>query len=316
MKKLLVIGASGSLGAGFIDSYAQEYEIVGTYNSNAISRSDIDAVKLDVTKKDDFSSIPNGIEAVIIFAAAMPAEMSGYDRQRYIDVNITGTLNILEYCRINGIKKVIYIMPFSDVSGSFYTGVPIKESDSRSLNYVGDHAIYSVSKVTACELLEHYHQEYGLQTIIFRIPTVYCCDNKVDYCIDGEPRPKAYISMIRSIRREGKIEVWGEPSNAKDMPYVKDFSRLISKAVEHTSAQGLYNAGTGTPVSLDELVSAMVDVFCDGKAIAKTYMPDKKSQPNFTFDMTKTNDTFSYVPKYNIKEMLVDIFDNIDRDLI
>jgi UDP-glucose 4-epimerase len=315
MKKLLVIGASGSLGNGFVDSYSSKYEIIGTYNSNRITRNDITSIKLDITNKSDFEKIPENIDTILLFSAAMPAEMKGYDRQRYIDVNITGTLNTLEFCRKRKIKKIIYIMTFSDVADSFYTGEPIKESQPRALNYVGDHAVYSISKVAACELLEHYHQQYGLQTILFRIPTVYCCDDKVDYYVDGELKTKAYIKMIRSVVSNKSLELWGNVNHSKDMPYIKDFSRLINQAIEHKTAQGLYNAGTGNPVTLQDFSAAIIKVFGEGHEINITYLPEKSSQPNFTFDMSKTQTTFNYKCEYGIEDMLYDIKENVDPTL-
>lgn len=306
MKKVLVIGASGSLGQGVIDQLSKAYDITGTYLNNVIHRPDIKTHKLDITQESDFTQLDKDYDAVVLIAGAMPATMKGYEQKKYFDVNVYGALNVLEFCRQNNIKKIIYVMSFSDVAGAFYTGIPITESDQRSLNYQGDHAVYAISKVTACELLEHYHQEYGLQTITFRIPTVYCCDDNVTYYVDGKLKTKAYIQMIRSIIHSKKLALWGNIEHAKDMPYVKDFAVLIQKAIEHQSAQGLFNAGTGAPVTLKEFADALVKVFGQGD-INIARFPEKPSQPNFTFDMTKTSSTFDYVPKFNIESMLLDI---------
>ncbi|WP_350594484.1 MULTISPECIES: NAD(P)-dependent oxidoreductase [unclassified Pseudoalteromonas] len=309
MNKVLLIGASGSLGKGITAEIYKKIKVTGTYNNTVIDNKNIDTVQLDITHRDSFQSLDTDYDSVILVAGSMPAAMEGYDQNKYFDVNVTGTLNVLEFCRINNIKKIIYIMTFSDVSGSFYTGVPIKESDQRTLTYTGDHAVYAISKVTACELVEHYHQEYGLQTMIFRIPTVYCCDDNVNYHVDGKPKTKAYMQMIRSVMHNQKLELWGELENAKDMPYIKDFARLILKAIEHPTAQGLFNAGTGNPVSLKEFADAIVDVFAEGDVVLE-HKPEKPSQPNFTFDMSKTETTFDYKPQFGIKDLLIDIKEN------
>ena len=106
---------------------------------------------------------------------------------------------------------------------------------------------------------------------------------------------------------EKKIEIWGNANNAKDMPYIKDFSVLIGKAISHNSAQGIYNAGTGNPVTLNQFVDSIIEVFSDGMPIEKIYLPDCPSQPNFTFDMTRTCEEFDFNVHYNIKDMLNDI---------
>ena len=237
--------------------------------------------------------------------------MAGYQPQSYIDTNITGGLNVLEYCRKAGIKKIIYVMTFSDVSHKFFNGVRIKSDDSRGLTLTGDHAVYAISKVAACDLIEHYHQEYGLQTITFRIPTVYCADDNFNYYVDGVQKTKAYVQMIRSIVSDGKVELWGDPQHAKDMPYIKDFTRLIELGLESESAQGIFNAGTGNPVTLKELIDTMIKVFASDMHVEVTPRPDQPSQPNFTFDMSKTHEVFGFVPEWNLQSMLEDIRDTL-----
>ena len=312
MKNVLVIGASGSLGKGVIEYLKSSYNTTGTYTTRPFAVENIISKKLDIRNTDNFDKLDNNYDAVFLVAGAMPAMMEGYTPQKYIDVNITGTLNVLEFCRKNKIPKLIYVQTFSDVSGSFYTGVPIKDDSKRTLTLTGDHAIYAVSKVAACDFIEHYHQEYGLQTIIFRIPTVYCNDDNVDYYVDGELKKKAYIKMINSIINDSRIEIWGNPKNSKDMPYIKDFAVLISKAIDNDTAQGMFNAGTGRPVSLDELVDTMIDVFSPNKLVDKVYLPNKPSQPNFTFDMEKTKKTFNFENSHSVRDMLVDIKKNLN----
>jgi len=318
MKKLLIIGASGSLGQGLVSSLKKDYDITATYYNNKMMRDDVKTIQLDITDIKSFDKLSNTkYDTVILVAGMMPANMEGYNPQSYIDINITGTLNVLEHCRKQNIHKVIYIMTFSDVAGSFYTGIPIRRDEERSLNYKGDHAVYAITKVTACELLEHYHQEFGMQTITFRIPTVYCNDENYFYYVDGEKKLKAYFQMIKSVAIDKKIEIWGNPDHSKDMPYIKDFARLIGKAVENSIAQGIYNAGTEQPVSLEEFVNAIIQVFSNNPdEVEKIYRPEKPSQPNFTFDMSETNKEFQFNVKYDVISMLEEMKQTIDLDKI
>lgn len=315
-KKVLIIGASGSLGEGICNELNTEYTIAGTYLNNNKNLKNVKNIKLDITDEGDFEKLETNYDALILIAGAMPATMKGYDQKKYIDVNITGTLNVLEFCRKNSIKKIIYIMTFSDRYAHFYNGTPIPATGPVSLNYTGDHAVYAISKVTACELIEHYHQEYKLQTIIFRIPTVYCYDDKVNYYVDGELRTKAYIKMIRNVIHKNEIEIWGDKNNAKDMPYIKDFSRLISLAINHPTAQGIFNAGTGDPVTLEQFVNTIINVFSNGNECRKIYKENSISQPNFTFDMTKTKEIFGFEPQFDIESMLLDLKLNLKKELL
>ncbi|PSU32354.1 NAD-dependent epimerase/dehydratase family protein, partial [Photobacterium phosphoreum] len=288
--KVLIIGASGSLGSGICNEIRNDYDIIGTYLNNSINIKNIKWLNLDITDEHSFELLDNDYDCVILIAGAMPATMKGYDQKKYFEVNVDGTLNVLEFCKKNNIPKFIYIMTFSDRYNKFYNGQPILSDESYSLNYKGDHAVYSISKVAACELIEHYHQEYNLQTIIFRIPTVYCYDDKINYYVDGVLKTKAYIQMIRSVIENKEIELWGDVSCAKDMPYIKDFSNLISLAIKNNKAQGMFNAGTNIPVSLEEFVDNIIEVFSDGNKISKIYKKGCSSQPNFTLSLIHISD--------------------------
>jgi UDP-glucose 4-epimerase len=307
MKKILVLGASGSLGRGVTRHLKDKHDVTATYVKNQFTEQGVNVKRADITAPESLERLGADFDTVVLIAGAMPATMAGYDPKRYIDTNITGTLNVLEFCRKSNIKKIIYIMTFSDVSHKFFNGVPIKSDDSRGLTLTGDHAVYSISKVAACDLIEHYHQEYGLQTIIFRIPTVYCADDNFNYYVDGVQKTKAYVQMIRAVVSGGKVELWGDPNHSKDMPYIKDFARLIKLGVEHKTAQGIFNAGTGNAVSLREFVDTIMLVFSPDTAVEIISRPDKPSQPNFTFDMSKTNEVFGFVPEWGLKNMLEDI---------
>jgi nucleoside-diphosphate-sugar epimerase len=307
MKRILVLGASGSLGRGVIRHLKDKNDVTATYAKNEFVEKGINVKQADITNSEDLENLGFEFDVVLMIAGSMPATMADYHPQRYIDTNITGTLNVLEFCRKSEIKKIVYIMTFSDVSHKFFSGVPIKSDDSRGLTLTGDHAVYTISKVAACDLIEHYHQEYGLQTIIFRIPTVYCADDNFNYYVDGVQKTKAYVQMIRTVVSDGKVELWGDSNHSKDMPYIKDFARLIELGVEHKTAQGVFNAGTGNAVSLREFVDTMILVFSPDTAVEIISRPDKPSQPNFTFDMSKTNEVFGFFPEWGLKNMLEDI---------
>lgn len=307
MARVLVIGASGSLGRGILSHLKELHDVTATFSRNAFEEASVEVKCVDVRSPQSLAALGSDFDVVVLIAGAMPATMHGYDPQRYIDVNVTGTLNVLEYCKKAKISKIIYVMTFSDVSHKFFNAVPITSDDSRGLTFTGDHAVYAISKVAACDLIEHYHQEHAMQTIIFRIPTVYCADDNFSYYVDGIKRTKAYVQMIRSIILNKVVEMWGDPDHSKDMPYIKDFARLVTSAVESPDAQGVFNAGTGNPISLRMLIETMIEVFSAGDDVKVIPRPDKPSQPNFTFDMSKTNEVFGFSPEWDVRRMLEDI---------
>jgi UDP-glucose 4-epimerase len=238
----------------------------------------------------------------------MPSQVACYDPQRYIDVNITGTRNVLEYCRRVNVKKVMFTQSHSDVAGYWNNGKLIPSDCPRSIVYKGDHAVYIISKNAATDLFEHYHQEYGLQTVVFRLPTIYSYHPLFEMYVNGNKSIIAYRVLIKKAIAGEDLEIWGDPSRAKDIVYVKDFNQMVLKSLESEKAQGLYNVGTGIPTTLEQQIKGIAAVFCPKDKTSRIiYRPEKPSQNSYLYDISKAVDDFGYEPKYSYIEMLQDM---------
>ena len=174
MKKIIIIGATGSTGLYLTEHLSKKNKIFATgykkRTSNYYKKRGIEYINIDISNKNDFNKLPkekDNIDALILLAGLMPARMKGYNPYKYIEINTIGTLNTLEYCRKNKINKFIFCQSHSDVAGYWNTGHYIKAEEIRKLKLVGDHAVYIISKCAATDLIEHYHQQYNIQNIIF-----------------------------------------------------------------------------------------------------------------------------------------------------
>jgi len=305
MLKILVIGATGSTGLYLVDylNDNSNYHIVATgnkkRNTEIYKTRDIEYISLDVTCRAEFKKLPDNIDIVVLLAGLAPSRVKGYDPYIYFDINTIGTLNTLEYCRINHIKKIIFAQSHSDVAGYWNTGEYIKSDVIQKLNYKGDHAVYVISKTAACQLIEHYHQDYGIQSIIFRMPTIYCYWPDDTYYINGEKTTMAYLGFIKKAIKGEAIEIWGDPTIPKDIIYIKDFIQLVENAIISKTAQGIYNAGTGIPTTLEEQIKGIIEVFSDpnNKSVI-IYRPDKPSQISYLYDISKAEKELNYKVKY------------------
>ena len=119
MKKVVVFGASGNTGTYFVKYFLEnnsdkDYEVVavGTRETQKFDELGVTYYRVDITKKEEFDKLPEDVYAVVDLAGAMPTRMKGYDPQYYIDVNITGNLNILEYCRKNHADRILFAQSF------------------------------------------------------------------------------------------------------------------------------------------------------------------------------------------------------------
>lgn len=311
---ILLIGATGSTGLYLMDSLRkQRHKVFATgrrrRENSYFQENRIPYFSLDISKKEEFQKLDvYQYDVVVLLAGLMPARMEGYKPESYFYVNTLGTLHALEYCRSRGINKIIFAQSHSDVAGHWNTGRYIKDEAERILNLKGDHAAYIISKCAAVDLLEHYHQEFGLQSIIFRLPTIYCYWPDSYFYVDGMKKKIAYLAIIEQAINGEKIEIWGDPSVAKDIVYIKDFVQLLIKSIEHPTAQGIFNVGTGIPTTLEEQILGIIDVFSPRESASEVvYCPEKPSQVSYLYDITKAKKELGYVVEFPYKEMLEDM---------
>lgn len=320
--KTLIIGATGSTGLYLTDYLnGHDYNVIATglksRNQNIYKNKGMEYFSLDISKKEEFEKLPIDIDCVVLLASMMPARMAGYDPYKYININITGTLNTLEFCKVNNIPKIIFAQSHSDVAGHWNKGYYIKHDASRILNFKGDHAVYIISKTTAVDLIEHYHQEYGIQSIVFRLPTIYCYWPDDTMFVNGIKKKIAYLTIIKQAIAGAPIEIWGDPNIAKDIIYVKDFVQMIEKAINSKTAQGMYNVGTGMPTTLEEQIKGIIEIFSKSdKKSSIVYRPEMPSQTSYLYDISRTKNDLHYKVMYPYIAMLKDMKEEMNNPLL
>ena len=313
-KKIIIFGATGNVGSYLVD-YAlnyinsNEYEIIasGRRQTDFFTKRGIEYYPVDVTEEVDFEKLPiKDVYAVMLLSAQIPSYMADYQPRKYVDSIIVGAYNVLEYCRKTKVDRIIYTQTVFDVS-LYPHDVVLKPDLAKNFSYTGDHAMYVISKNTALEFIEHYHQEYGLKKFIFRLPTIYCYSPYPYYFPNGAKKMRPIYQMINKARNSETLEVWGDPEYAKDMVHVNDFSQMLCKAVGVDREDGFYNVGTGIPVTLKEQVKTIVDVFSPIENPSQIiFCPDKSSTGGFLMDITNAREELGYEPQYDCQKLLED----------
>lgn len=323
MKKIIIFGATGNVGS-YVTKYASnyfkgQYEIIATgrKQTDVFDKLNVKYVSLDINKVEDFDKLPKeDIHAVVFLAAVIPSYMDDYDAFSYLNTNIMGFFNVLEYCRNSNVDRVLYSTTVFDIS--LYTqneNVELFPNMPKNFSYKGDHAVYVISKNTALELLEHYHQEYGIRKFVFRFPTIYNYSSYHYYYPNGQKTLRPVYRMIE-LAKEGKpIELWGDPNYSKDMVYVDDCAQMLCKAIVVDREEGFYNVGTGIPVTLKEQIETIIDVFSpkDHKSEI-VYKPEKKSGGGFIMNIDNAKDELGYEPKYGVRELFEEYKKEMEKD--
>lgn len=314
MKKIIVFGASGDTGHYFIryfkDHYdGDEFEIIasGSRHIHDFDGLGVSYVPVDITTKEAFSALPQeNVYGVLDLAGVMPARMKGYNPYKYIDVNITGSLNILEYCRKTHADRILFAQSFGDILGNTEEDPILTVKTPKKFSFTSDHTIYVMTKNFAVDMIENYHQMYGLKRFIFRLPTIYLYSPIDYYYVDGVKHKIGYRTLIDKAIAGEPIQVWGDPKRKKDMVYVKDFCQMLYKAMFVDLDEGYYNVGTGIGTSLIDQVKGMVEVFGGENKSKISLAPDMPNAPQYIMDITPAVNDLGYKPEYDYISMLKD----------
>lgn len=228
---------------------------------------------------------------VVIHLGAMAGVRPSIEQpELYIEVNINGTVNLLETMKQFGVKKFIFASS-SSVYGN-RSKVPFVETDNV------DKAIspYASTK-KAGEVIAHtYHHLYGIDMLLLRFFTVY-----------GErQRPDLAIHKFTKLIMEGKpIPFYGNGLTFRDYTHISDIVSGVVEAVKLIeSEENLYeiiNMGNNQTVSLQEMV-AHIEKAVGKKAIINK-MPMQMGDVAKTYaDIGKAKRLLGYNPKMNFEK--------------
>lgn len=309
--KVIVFGATGGIGAYTIMHLLDtgKYELIAAGHRNSdngfFESHGIPYYSVDVSDYSTFECLPReDVYAVVNLAGVLPAIK--YDPRMYISSFTMGQLNILEYMREAGCRKIIFAQTPADVWYLQNTTQAIPADARRSFPPSTDHSVYTIAKNAAIDITEYYHNTYGIQWIALRFFNVYLYNPNPYYHVDGVKRWISFRLIIEKARRGEDIEVWGDPTRSKEMVYVKDVAALIDRCIENDTACGIYNVGSLHQVSLEEQIDGIIDVFSAGKRSKKIYRPDKPDNLFNHLDISKTVKDLGYSPRYDYIDWLRD----------
>jgi len=305
---ILVTGATGFIGTYLVDQLVKDGVDVLATGRDVIGQSyyekrGIPFSKLDILKEEDFKKLPENIDAIVHLAALL--RIDAWSAKDYLMTNSLGTYNVLEYCRKNDIKKVVYSMTHSDINRT--KDLIITENTPREFG--GPSTAFIVSKVAAVNIIESYTREYGIHGIILRLPGIRGYGCRFIGVQDGKFIEAAYHKFIRRASEGKPIEIWSHSDAKRDMTYIKDVVRGIVCALNAEDAVGLYNIGTGIGVTIEDEAKAIIKVFSPPNNPSEIlYRPDIEGiqRRGFIYDISKAKRDLGYYPKFSCEDALKD----------
>ena len=322
----IVIGASSFIGVYVVDEFLnQGCEVIVTGRNNKFKehydKLGVKYINLDLCDEKDFEKLPtNGVEGIILLAGLLPANAQvNLDEDEnaadYFRINTIGTINVLEYCRKNGIKRVISNCSYADVRDAWGKKT-ITEEEPRSFLYKGDHAVYVFSKNAANDTMDYYNQQHGMKNAWFRFPPVYGVGPHDSLFINGELKKSGLKIFIDNASKGEDICIFGDKNLSRDVVYVKDVAHAYYLAMMSDATYGLYNMTSGRGVTLQEQAEIIADLWAPDEEHKSriVYKPEiQNNTPSYLFSMEKAKRDFGFVPQYSdFRVMMSDYKKDLD----
>tara|TARA_X000000950_G_scaffold91466_2_gene115150 strand:+ start:5565 stop:6611 length:1047 start_codon:yes stop_codon:yes gene_type:complete len=319
---ILVTGAAGFIGFHISKKLVQKgHEVVGIDNVNDYYDVDLKYARLNelgISKnsacqflnKTQSNSIKNfafvrmhledmdnldklfkdyDFDVVCNLAAQAGVRYSIENPQIYINSNIQGFINILEGCRKNKIKRLVY------ASSSSVYGNSMKVPFSEAQNVDNPISLYAATKKSN-ELMAHtYSHLFDFQTIGLRFFTVYGPWGRPDM---------AMFLFTDAIINQKPIKVFNNGKLSRDFTYIDDIVEGVYSTIVTGSKQNklyqLYNIGNNSPVNLLDFIKEIER--CIGKKATKIMMPMQDGDVHRTYaDTSLFKETFSFETKTSVK---------------
>jgi UDP-glucuronate 4-epimerase len=305
MENILVTGGAGFIGSHLCERLiADNHKVICLDNFNSfyseeikhqnlaaiINHPNFTLVKGDIRNAHDLDSCFNQmkIDLVIHLAAMAGVRPSIEHPELYADVNIMGTLQVLQACHRNHTEKLIFASS-SSVYGNKEGGA-FKETDDVDSPI----STYAATKRSSELLCYNWHSLYDLSVVCLRFFTVY----------GPRQRPDLAIHKFTNLMYHNEpIPVFGDGNSSRDYTYVDDTIGGISKAmeyiIEHKGFE-VFNLGEAKTIKLKEMI-AMIEAV-SGKTAELEWLPRQTGDVAYTCaDISKSRQQLDYNPTYSFE---------------
>lgn len=295
-------------GAGFIGSHAVDILVKKGYQVRIIddltggrleniehhkNNPDVEFFNKDIRAIKPDDKIFHQAKFVIHFAGKGDIVPSIEQPIEYMDINVQGTVRILEAARFNNLKKFVYA-----ASSSCYglaTQLPTTEMAPIDTQYP-----YALSKYQGEQAVFHWGKVYKLPVVALRIFNAYGTRSKTSGAYG------AVFGVFLKQKLAGKpFTLVGDGKQTRDFLYVTDVANAFVMAAESNVSGEFFNLGAGNPQSVNKLVELM-----KGDVV---HMPKRPGEPDCTWaDISKITKMLGWKPHVSFEQGVGEVLKNID----
>lgn len=298
--RFLVTGGAGFIGSNIVKGLVENgYQVRVLDNFATGQRSNIEPFlkDLELIEGDvrDFWTVVKATKSVdyILHQAALPSVPRSIDNPlTTTEVNVNGTLNILEAARFNNVQRIVYASSSSIYGDSLE--MPLNE-DMKPL----PKSPYAITKLAGEEYCMSFYHLYGLETVALRYFNVFG-PRQNPFSQYSAVIPK-FINMLNNGQSP---TIWGDGTTSRDFTYIDNVVFANMLAWEKKAAAGnIINIACNKAYTLNQLVEKLNVIMGTDKK--PTYGPEKIGDIKQSLaDIKKANDLIGYEPSVDFEQGL------------
>ncbi len=290
----LVLGANGFIGSHLVDelvSAGYQVRAFDLYTSDPqFNQSDqVEVIKGDIYDTDTRAKVLNGVNYVFhAFSATTPAS-SDNDPFTDIEKNLKPSIDIFQEAVDAGVHKIIYLSSGGAIYGHLAEEKPAAETDAAT-----PVSPYGINKLAIENYLAYFNRKVGLEYVVYRLTNPY------------GPRQafrnnQGVIPAFLGQMQEGQpLNVLGDGSATRDYIFIRDITKMITKSFAENTQQRIYNLGSGTQTSVNQIIEALEQV--TGKKIEVNHQEEPKTfLKSAKISTERFTDEFGEMPLTDLK---------------
>ena len=280
-KRILVTGSSGFVGKNLVDKLKRQ-------ETEVFTLTDRYGYRIDIRDQQRIKGIIDGIgnlDIVYHLAAISSVPFSIENPRETYEVNVLGTLNVLELCRVCDVKKIVFTSSYLYGSPQY---IPIDENHPLQPTNP-----YARSKMLGEELCRAYNADFEVKCVILRPFNIY----------GGGQNENFLIPRIIGQLRYRKIKL-KDPKPKRDFIYILDVIDAYIKAGEFNGDFEVFNIGYGKSYSVEEIVDRIVRLY--GKNVKVEYSGERRKYEvmDTVADIRKAKELMGWTPTVPLNEGL------------
>ena len=295
--KILLLGGQGFIGQNLCKKLLSEGHSVTVLekqiNLNRVIPN-IKYVEGDFLDKSTYSEYLKDIDVVYHMISTTNANNSNNDIERDIKENVIGTINLLDECVDNKVKKVVFVS-----SGGTVYGVP-EETPIKETHPTNPICSYGITKLTIEKYLNLYNHLHGLDYSVIRLANPYgpYHQNLMQGLIN--------VILYKAIN-DDTLEIWGDGQVRRDYIYIDDAVEALSLAKDVDTQEKVINIGSGQSYSICDIISEVEKIV--GKKINTDFKPARSQDvPVNVLDINKAKEVLNWEPKVGLQEGITNTY--------